>query len=395
MDTNKVTQNSRSIWTKDFIKITLINFFIFYGFQQLLPTLPVHMKSLGADDLVVGFISGIITLSALIIRPLTGIALDRFGRQHIFILGFLAIIIAEMSYAYFPVIAIILAFCVLHGFGWGMTCTSSNTIASDFIPKERLGEGIGFFSISTGLSLALAPTIGLYLMTSAGFKVVAQVSVVSTVIALVLSFFIKYKYRPKDTERKEKPKFAPYERSCIRPSIIMGFIATTYGALIGFVALYGIERGIEHIGIFFLVYAAAMILSRPLFGKAIDRFGFNSVMYPNFIILIGAMFLIYKADTLWLFIIAAFLYGMGLGAVQSSLHTIAIYFAPRDRLGAANATFFTGFDGGLALGSITAGLLASVVGYGQMFLTFSVFLVIALVLYILLLGKGQHIQRTG
>lgn len=57
----------------------------------------------------------------------------------------------------------------------------------------------------------------------------------------------------------------------------------------------------------------------------------------------------------------------GIGAAQSSLQTMAIVNAPNNRTGAGNATFFTGFDGGIGIGAVLAGLLSSAMGYGRMF----------------------------
>lgn len=379
------TKGGQTLWTRDFVGIILINFLIYSGFRLILPTLPVYMKSLGGLDASIGLIPGLITFSSLIVRPLSGIALDRYGRKGVFLAGIVLVVLVTLAYSWFPSIGTILAICFLHGFGWGIICTASNTIAADIIPKEHMGEGMGFFSISTGLSLVLSPAIGLYLLSAFDFTLVTQLSAALATIALVLAFFAHYHYTVKK-ERIHK-KIEAYEKSCIRPSIVMFFIATTYGAASCFIALYGIERGIDNIGVFFMIYAVAMIASRPLFGKIIDRFGYDHAMYPGLIILTVAMFLISKADTLPMFLIASFSYGIGLGAVVSSLHTLAINLAPQERLGATNATFYTGFDGGIGVGSIVAGIVASAWGYSQMFLSFIIFLVVAFVLYILLLGK--------
>jgi MFS family permease len=90
-----------------------------------------------------------------------------------------------------------------------------------------------------------------------------------------------------------------------------------------------------------------------------------------------------------IFLIVALLYGIGFGAVQSSLQTLAVINAPKDRLGTANATFFTGFDGGIGFGSIVAGIVASALGYGWMYLTFAFFPIIAGILYFITSRKAK------
>ncbi|MDF2804479.1 MAG: major facilitator transporter [Anaerocolumna sp.] len=383
----------KPIWTKDFIGITIINLALFFGFQMLLPTLPVYVKSLGGVDSVIGWITGFSTIASLIIRPFSGLALDRFGRKGVFLTGIGTIILVTLAYMWFPIVGIILTIRFLHGLGWGMASTASSTIATDVIPKERFGEGMGYFGLSTSIAMALAPGIGLAVMSRFQIKGLALLSAGFVTIALILSFFIRY--RQVDKGREIKKVSSPYERSSIKPSIIMFFVSASYGSITGFISLYALNQGIKSIGAFFIIFALAMLLSRPLFGKIIDRKGFSTAVYPGLIILTLAMLVLYKASTLPLFLCAALLYGVGFGAVQSSLQTMSVAHAPKDRLGAANATFFTGFDGGIGFGSILAGITASALGYSKMYLVFSLFLIIGGLLYFFIADKSNTQKIRG
>ncbi len=175
------------IWTRNFVGIIIINLLIFFGFQMLLPTLPIYVKSLGGADSILGWVTGIVTISSLIVRPLSGMALDKFGRKGVLLAGIGIIIVLTLAYWLFPFVGIILLIRLLHGVGWGAASTASNTVATDVIPKERFGEAMGFYSLSTSLAMALAPALGLALLTglqapglmltSAGFGAAARASV--------------------------------------------------------------------------------------------------------------------------------------------------------------------------------------------------------------------------
>lgn len=382
-----MNQNKQPIWTKNFILITLVNLSVFFGFQMLLPTLPIYVKSLGGKDSVIGWLIGFATLAALIIRPFSGIALDRLGRKGVLLTGIAAIIAVTSAYMWFPMVGVILAIRFLHGFGWGIASTASNTVASDVIPKSRFGEGMGFFSLSSSLAMALAPGLGLWALSAFHVTGLTLLSAGFGAAALLLALLIRYHKVEPSTLAKSKA--SPYERSSIRPTLIMFFISASYGSITGFISLYAIDRGITNIGIFFMVFAAAMLISRPFFGRLIDRLGFDAAVYPGLILLIAALFLLYRAIALPLFLLAAVLYGVGFGATQSSLQTMSVLQAPKDRLGAANATFFTGFDGGIGFGSIVAGILASALGYSQMYLSFTLLPLLAGVLYYFVVGKGR------
>ena len=75
------------LWTRDFTLICLATFFIFCAFQILMPVLPKYVQSLGADEKIVGLVSGIFTISALLARPFIGRELDRGGRRKLYQVG--------------------------------------------------------------------------------------------------------------------------------------------------------------------------------------------------------------------------------------------------------------------------------------------------------------------
>ena len=56
-------------------------------------------------------------------------------------------------------------------------------------------------------------------------------------------------------------------------------------------------------------------------------------------ILMAAMLLLSQSTSLPMFLASAVLYGIGQGAVHTSAQTLAILNAPKNRVGAANATF--------------------------------------------------------
>ena len=336
-------------------------------------TLPLFAKDLGASDSILGWVTGIATVAALLVRPVSGAILDRFGRKGIFIIGILIMIGVSFSFAFFPVVGIILAIRFVHGIGWGIASTAASTIASDVIPKKRFGEGIGYFGLSASLALAFAPGISVTLFHSIGMQNISFIAAAILVVTLLLSLVIRYK--PVERSKPgENVKIALFEKKSILPSAVIFFVTATYGAIVTFSALLAQERGItEGFGIFFTVYALALLVSRPAFGKLTDMKGPAFAVVPGLIFLLTALVLLSSSDSLIMFAVSAVLYGIGFGALQSSLQAMAITSAPQERRGAANATFYTGFDAGIGLGSILAGIIATAVGYANMFLVITLF----------------------
>lgn len=383
----KITQTDKGLWTKNFIIINVINLLIFFGFQMLLPTLPIYAKKLGGTNSIIGLVTGAFVVSSVIIRPISGLLLDKLGRQKVFLVGAFIFIVSVFSYSFAPFISAILIIRFIHGFGWGAVSTASNTIASDNIPKNRFGEAMGYFSLTSSLAMAIGPTIGLFVISKYSFPVLFSISTILAVLSVIVSF--KLEYKKIEVKEEIKSKASLYEKSSITPSVIVFFVTITYGALTSFLPLYATQKGIENIGIFFTVYAISLFISRPIFGKIIDKLGFDYAIIPGLICIIISMTLLSQASNLNIFLIVAFIYGIGFGATQSSLQTMAVNDVSPSRLGAANATFFTAFDCGVGLGAVILGVISSNVGYGEMYLWASASAVIAFILYFITGRKGK------
>ncbi len=346
---------------------------------MLIPTIPLYAKTLGFGDMTLGLLVGAISITAIIIRPVAGLSLDYFGRYKLFFASLVLLLIITFSYAWVAQATALLLLRFAHGFGWGMASTACSTMASDMLPKRRFGEGMGYFSMSVSVALAVAPALGLSLFAHASFQTVTLVATALLGLALLQAFFLSETADIKRWAKGARPEI--YERSAIRPAIVVGCISATMGAITGFVAIHAADKGIHNLSLFFVIYACCTMMCRPLVGRIIDHRGHQPVILPSIVFMVIALALLGKANQTWMFYLAAFFYGSGFAAVQSSLQTLAIVRAPKHRIGTANATFFTGFDAGIGLGGVCAGRLAQSFGYGGMYLAFISFLLVAIMLY--------------
>lgn len=385
----KLSTPKQNLWTKDLLLIMCANLFIFLGFQMLLPVLPVYATSLGGGNASAGLVIGVFTLSAVFIRPFAGRWLDQFGRKVVFLSGLVLFILALIAYHWTSTIFLLLLLRFIHGFGWGASSTASGTIATDFIPKSRMGEGMGFFGLTNSLSMALAPALGLSLMSHLGFNAVFNVAIAFALIALLLALFIQYE-KPQAKARSESLNY--FEKVAILPGVIIFFITMTYGAVVTFIALYASQRGIQNIGLFFTVYAIALMISRPFFGRIADRKGYAAAVLPGILGVLVTMLCLYFAQSMSAFLIAAFIYGLGFGAIQPSLQAMAVHNIPTFRRGAANGTFMMGFDLGIGAGAAIWGAIAEITGYQLIYLWAMLPAGIALLLY---LKFGRHLTKES
>lgn len=376
------------LWTKNFIMITAINLLIFFGFQVMLVTLPLYTKTLGAGDSYIGWISGVITISAVFVRLFAGKLLDRINRKLILAFGIVITAAATFTYGWVTALALILMIRFIHGIGWGIATTATNTMAADIIPHERMGEGMGFFGLSSSIAMSFAPAVALIFFNSVAFQEIAAYSAI--MISLSLLLLLVFPYRLKREERVVR-KETWYEKNAIIPSAIMFFVTASYGAVLSFIAIYGEQRGIENVGIFFTALSVAVLIVRPLAGKLFDLYGHRMIVIVSLILLFTSLWILSIADTITLFIVSAVLYGAGFGSIQSSLQTAAVISTVPSRRGAATATFYIGFDVGIGLGSVIGGMISAGLGYDRMYQIYSLSLIAVFIIFTFFLENKKAV----
>src|SRR5699024_6298153 len=76
---------------------------------------------------------------------------------------------------------------IIQGIGWGFSTTASGTIATDLIPPNRRGEGMGYFGLSGNLALAFGPALGLTLADFISFTQLFFICAALGLTALILA----------------------------------------------------------------------------------------------------------------------------------------------------------------------------------------------------------------
>lgn len=378
------------IWTRDFVFICLANFFVFLGFQMTLPTIPLFLKDLGGSDQLVGVVVGIFTFSALLFRPYAGHALESKGRAFVYMTGLAIFVLSIGAYAFIASIALLFAIRIIQGIGWGFSTTAGGTIATDLIPPKRRGEGMGYFGLSGNIALAFGPALGLTLVGIISFSHLFLICAAFGLIALIFSSQIRYKKVEKSEHKTTTVKFDIFEKTALKPSVLLFFITTTFGGIATFLPLHAVEQDVAGIQLYFLVYAIFLMISRTFAGRIYDNKGHVYVFLPGASMIVIAMLLLSWLPSTAVMLVAAGFYGLGFGSVQPALQAWSVEKAPNNRKGMANATFFSFFDLGIGLGAMIFGLLASAFGYGSIYVTSAGFVMLSILLYVYLLVKARR-----
>src|SRR5699024_12736100 len=112
---------------------------------------------------------GIFTFSALLFRPYAGKALETKGRATVFLFGLALFVLSVGTFGCITALAFLVVMRIIQGIGWGFYTTAAGTIATDLIPPERRGDGMGYFGLSGNIALAFGTILGLMLAVKISF----------------------------------------------------------------------------------------------------------------------------------------------------------------------------------------------------------------------------------
>lgn len=386
----KYMQKER-LWTKDFVFITIVNFFLMLSMYLLLVTMATYAtERYEASISTAGLVASIFILGALIGRLYAGKQMEKIGSRKMLLMGIIFIIIVTSFYFIAMSIQGLIIIRFLHGIGLGLATTATGTIVGQVIPSKRRGEGISYFSLSVVLSTAIGPLIGIVLIDYIGYLSIFVFSLVMGIVSLLIALPVKAPKIENMTSSENKGfRFSNFfEVSALPISIVMFVAAFAYSGILSFITTYTKEIGLVQAGgFYFFVYAIAMLISRPFTGKLLDIKGGNSVAYPGLVLFAIGMLALSQAHSSTVLLLAAAIIGLGYGNLQSCTQALAIKVTPSHRIGLANSTYFIFLDLGLGLGPFILGYLVPVFGYRGLYLSLVPLILIAIPIYYVLHGK--------
>ncbi|VXC39500.1 Uncharacterized MFS-type transporter YwoG [Bacillus sp. 349Y] len=376
---------NKPIWTRPFIMTVINNFFMFLVFYSLLTILPVYvLDDLHGNEGQAGLVTTIFLIAAIIVRLFAGKILEVFGKRKVLLAGIFLFCIFTFVYPFVNSFFLLMVLRFVHGIFFALCSTVLMTLAADMVPAERKGEGLGYFAMSMNLAVVVGPFLSLALLQILPFKMIFLGLAVVLLIGFACSFGI-------EVVEEEKTKASPKGRMTLEdifefkalPIAFVGFLTSlAYSGIMSFISVYAKALGLfESVSLFFVVFAAVMLLSRPFTGRLFDRSGPSAVIYPSLVIFAIGLFMLSVTHTTGLLLVSAGLIGLGYGALLPSYQTMAIQKAPKERTGHATSTFFIMYDLGIAIGSFALGIVSSHLGYSSLYVVCGSIIIITIAAY--------------
>ncbi|MBV6714822.1 MFS transporter [Paenibacillus chitinolyticus] len=375
---------SEPLWTKSFIMLTFCYFLLFLCLQMLLSPFPTYAKDrFHSGDFTLSLLTSLFAISAIITRFVTAALMRRVHRNTLLFCGVAFAAVSTAAYSFAGSMSALLALRVCFGIGFGMASTVMPTLVSQIIPRRRIGEGVGYFGLSSSLAMSVGPTIGLAMIGSYGFGPLTAMGTAAA--ALIVPLLLGSRsIPPQPAAAAASPagkaasgqaagpsggaaKRSGFNKKLLLPALLNALLSVTYGGLLSFIALYGKEVHLEQIGLFFLFNAITVLVVRPISGRLFDSRGHAAILIPGALILIASLLVLSVATTMPVLIVSALLYGLGFGALQPTTQAWMLRETPPEQHGTTNSLFYNSIDFGVAVGSMLLGLVASGTSYAVMY----------------------------
>lgn len=361
------------LWTKDFINISTISFFIFLAFYILLTALPLQLtKEFGGGADQAGLLITLFLIAAIIVRPFAGKWVSVYSQKKMMIYSAVAIFIATLFYPFVTNIWALFILRIFHGITFGVITTVKGTISAVVIPPARRGEGLSWFSLAMGLAMVIGPVIGLNLANIGAYTTAYILCIVVSAVNIFLSIIINVPEQEQSKKSSQTKGFAfddLVDRKAAPFALVIFLLACAYSSVASFLALYAQEINlVKAASTFFVIYAGLMFVARPFTGVWADRYGAKRIVFPCVILFTIGMVILSLPQTAVLMIMAGAFIGLGYGSVTPILQTQIISSVEKERVGIANSLYFNSMDLGMAIGAFVLGIVAKSFGYSSVYI---------------------------
>lgn len=369
---NNIEKKER-LWNSNYLKVWCANFMIFFSFMLLTPLLPSYLSdTFGADKQTIGIVLSGYTLTALLIRALSGYIVDSFPRRTVLILSYALFALFFAGYIVAGSLVLFAIVRTLHGAPFGATTVSNSTVAIDVLHPSRRAEGIGYYGLSNNIATAISPTVALLLFGAyKSYDLLFWVAFITALIGLASTSSVKLREREivKNNQPLSLDRFILLKGW--RQGAAMICYAFSYGVLATYIAIYGQEElGITGgTGLFFMLLAIGLILSRLVGGRKLRQGKVTQNASIGIAVSLVGYFVFAAVHNYWGYYGAALIIGLGNGHMFPAFQTMFINLAPNSQRGTANSTLLVSWDIGIGLGILVGGIVSEHIGYHAAFWT--------------------------
>lgn len=389
----------RAIFSRTFIAISLINMLGMIGYYAIFVVCTRYlMDGFSASASTAGLATGIVVIGCLVGRFFTGSVIRDVGYRRVLGIGVFFFFLMNVAYFFSHEIWQIFSVRFISGVAMGVIGTATGTYVATIVPRQFHGRGISYFSMSTALALCFGPFIGIALIGSLGYDGIFGIATGLSAVSLLLMWFVIDVTPPKDQKREKKTLSLDdfIDKRLVPFSIFVGIVCLTWGNVQALLADYAKTYDVvAAASSFFLLYAGASLLTRPITGKFYDAHGPVVLIFSTLVLMIVGLLSLASHAGSWVVLLAGAIMGLGFGNFQSLSQVSGISLVPRERFAQATSTIFIFFDLGVGMAPYLSGFLVQPVGYAGIFAINAAVVALTIPLYWIVWKKRPQKLNVG
>ena len=336
------------------------SFFFMFSTMFVNPLINGYAKELGASSAFAGIIVGIMSLAAMFLRPVAGNLTDKFSKYRLSFIGGALIFVGVMGYVLTPSSGWLLLFRLINGTGYVLCTVCMTTWLAFLVPRQHVGEAMGFYGLMNALTMALAPAVSINIYQKIGYRTSLVASAVSALLMIVAIQFVGDHALPKKRVRTQKKSFKIIQFNVLPVAILTTLFAIPYFVTQADIVTYVEQKHLTvAVGSYFLIYAVVLLIIRVGLKRYFDTVRFGVWFWLSLVSTAAYIILLAIMNNDWQMALAAALMASGYGIIYSVLQSTALLLAPIEEQGLASATFYLGLDIAMAFGPMISGVIDS------------------------------------
>ncbi len=357
--------SSATVYDRDYLVVNSAN--VFYSLHAtMFIFMPAYLYTLHLPAGTIGLLMATGTFASVLFKPLNGWLVNR-GRHGLFMaFGALMSGLATVPWLYSheagPALYLLRG---CQGAAYSFFATAAYGYVASAAPSDRRGEALGVFGLSFFIPTALGGQLGEMIVRHAGFHGIFLGALVAVLPAVLLPLALRRRHEGASLTLSElRHFFAPHT---LVPNTAGFLFGAAYGTIFTFLPVFLMIRGGGTLGHFVLVYSAAVVSTRTLGRRLVDRFPREWISPGALLLLAAGIVGIPALHGNFGLALVGIATGLGHGFLFPALSALAIDRAGTGREGMAMALYTGSFDMGTVAGSGVLGFVAERFGYQPMF----------------------------
>jgi len=361
--------SSPRLYDRGYILLNVSNFF-FSLYSITFIFLSAYLYRLGMREGEIGMLMATGTLVAVALKPLNAGIAGRGFRKTFLFMGALLSAASTIPWIFISTSGLHLYLLrMIQGVAFSMFSAASFSHIAASAPPQRRAEAFGIFGLNFFLPVSMGGWIGEWIIRHADYP---GLFAAGTGMALLVAFFPLGMREPAEIERPSVRSLAIFlTRPFMAPNTAGYLFGVAYGTIFAFLPVYMLAVGNASIGTFVFIYALAVILTRLLGRRVIDRLPWERTTLTALLLLCIGTALIPFAGTGAKLAVAAAAAGTGHGLLFPALSALLLDRSKSGSKGMAMAMFSVAFDMGVATGAAVFGFVAQAFGFTPMFVAAS------------------------